>query len=380
MAINLVSLALVAVFVFPLINGFFHKFSSNDSKRELSSVFGDLAFVVALFLGMNLSKKIFIEHDKGLYKSIYDLLPKDFINILQSSNILLYLVIMPLIIFITYKIINFLFLLLFNITIFLVFDAIEKKLRLKHDYYRRVLGSIFQLPRAFAYLIVLAFVLNVYTMLNSNKLVDQYLQSSKLYNAVCKQVIIPATKSNIAKQLPNILQNSFKIQRKDGIQISPIIYYNGVTLEQGIKSNQEIDNFSKTLTSKDGNTVSKAKKIYNWVGKNIDYDSEKANEVLNNDFRKGSGAIPAFQSRQGICFDYACLYVAMCRANAIKVRMVTGYGFNGVSWIGHAWNQVYIPEEKKWINVDATFYKGGYYFNSDNFNLDHKASEIAGEW
>ena len=127
-------------------------------------------------------------------------------------------------------------------------------------------------------------------------------------------------------------------------------------------------------------TISKAKKIYNWVGKNIDYDSEKANEVLYNDFRKGSGAIPTFQTKNGICFDYACLYVAMCRANAIKVRLITGYGFNGVSWIGHAWNQVYIPEEKKWINVDATFYKGGYYFNSDNFNLDHKGAEIAGEW
>ncbi|KAJ49331.1 membrane-bound protein [Clostridium tetanomorphum DSM 665] len=70
----------------------------------------------------------------------------------------------------------------------------------------------------------------------------------------------------------------------------------------------------------------------------------------------------------------------MCRANNLKVRLITGQGFNGVSWVSHAWNQVYIAEENKWINVDTTFYKGGNYFNSKRFDLDHKDSSIAGEW
>ena len=102
--------------------------------------------------------------------------------------------------------------------------------------------------------------------------------------------------------------------------------------------------------------------------------------ILNNDFRIGSGAIETFETKKGICFDYACLYVAMCRANNIKVRLITGEGFNGVSWVGHAWNQVYVAKENRWINVDTTFSKGGNYFDTQRFNIDHKTSEIAGEW
>ncbi|NFF68539.1 transglutaminase-like domain-containing protein, partial [Clostridium sporogenes] len=73
-------------------------------------------------------------------------------------------------------------------------------------------------------------------------------------------------------------------------------------------------------------------------------------------------------------------FIAMCRANDIKVRLITGEGFNGVSWVSHAWNQVYIPEEGRWINVDTTFYKGGNYFDTKRFDIDHRKSQIAGEW
>ena len=70
----------------------------------------------------------------------------------------------------------------------------------------------------------------------------------------------------------------------------------------------------------------------------------------------------------------------MSKANNIKVRIITGQGFNGNNWVSHAWNQVYIEKEKKWINVDPTFLIGGDYFDSKRFVIDHKAESIAGEW
>ena len=45
--------------------GFFEKFSSNDSKKDIISTGVDIAFIIALFLGSYLSRKIFIEHDEG---------------------------------------------------------------------------------------------------------------------------------------------------------------------------------------------------------------------------------------------------------------------------------------------------------------------------
>ena len=53
--------------------------------------------------------------------------------------------------------------------------------------------------------------------------------------------------------------------------------------------------------------------------------------------------------------------------------------FDGEKYVGHAWNQIYLKDENKWINVDTTFYDAGNYFDSNLFN-EHKVENIAGEW
>lgn len=246
-----------------------------------------------------------------------------------------------------------------------------------------------ELPKSICYVLLLAFLLNIVTMLHVGGILNPYLETSGMYRYICKEAIIPITNSSLAKQLPNIIGNSFKVvvhETQPGntpagrVSSRTIIYYNGVTIDEGIRSDAQIDNFARKLAGSKDTTQDKAKIIYEWVGKNIDYDNEKAKKVMANDYDVKSGAVPTFESRKGICFDYACLYTAMCRANNIKVRIITGEGFNGVSWVSHAWNQVYVPEKDTWINVDTTFSKGGNYFNSRRFDFDHKNAQIAGEW
>ena len=159
-----------------------------------------------------------------------------------------------------------------------------------------------------------------------------------------------------------------------------IIYYNGVTLEEGIQSNEEIDNKAKEIIKFCEDDRSKAKRIYTWIGTNIQYDSEKASKALNEEELNGSGSIAAWCNGKGICFYYAFLYVSMARAVGLKVRLVTGEAFDGNSYGPHAWNQVYLTDEEKWINVDTTFYISGDYFDSNLFDEDHIEEEIAGEW
>lgn len=163
-----------------------------------------------------------------------------------------------------------------------------------------------------------------------------------------------------------------------------VIIYNGISIDEGIKSNESINSKAIQLTKKAKSDREKAKILYTWIGSNIKYDDDKAKKVLNGKDASDmpeSGAICAFENKSGICFDKACLYVAMSRAVGIKVRLIGGQILdeNG-EYLGHAWNQAYIKEENKWINVDSTFYEGGnYYFDSEFFD-DHKAEEIAGEW
>ena len=175
-----------------------------------------------------------------------------------------------------------------------------------------------------------------------------------------------------------------KRQGAEGDSSKDVIIYNGITIDEGIKSNENINNKAIQLTKNAKSDREKAKILYTWIGSNIKYDDNKAQKVINGKESSDmpeSGAIIAFENRSGICFDKACLYVAMSRAVGLKVRLIGGQILedNG-QYSGHAWNQAYIKEENRWINVDTTFYEGGnYYFDSELFD-DHKVEDIAGEW
>lgn len=167
---------------------------------------------------------------------------------------------------------------------------------------------------------------------------------------------------------------------KEEIEKNSVVYYNGVTIDDAVKSNKEIDDKAKELTSKVHSDRDKARKIYIWIGNNIEYDNDKAVKVVNTPSFVESGAIVTYETRKGICFDYACLYTAMCKAVGLKSRVIVGEAFSGNEYVSHAWNEAYLEDEKKWINVDATFYNGGDFFDSDNFNNYHIKSSVAGEF
>lgn len=382
--INPITALLVLIFLYPIVKGLLAKFSSKDLKIDIEELNRTLSFIIALFLGIYYGRKIFIQHDDGVYRVIYELIPQGLINYIEDKPFIVYMILIPILMLILYKII-FLILHLFNdFTFYPLLDNVETFLKRKSNIFKSLAGAVFQLPRAISYLLFVTLVLNLTSLFYANAMFNQYLSSSKTYNYICYKVVIPVTKSKLARKLPSMINNSLKIvveeNSKDIVNNKTIVYYNGITLNEGIKSNDDINTFAKNLVSKETNTIDKAKIIYNWIGNNISYDYDKAEKVLSSDFNIKSGAIYAFQSKKGICFDYACLFVAMGRANGMKVRLITGEGFNGVSWVNHAWNQIYIPEEDRWINVDVTFYNGGNYFDNKNFDADHRASKIAGEW
>lgn len=391
MKLNPVTVILSLIFLYPMLRGFFLRFSSHDLKEDIQELNKNISLVVGIFGGIYLGKILFLRRNNVMHRKLQDMLPADIYKGVFTNKFVIYFVMFPLMIYLVYKLAYCLFEVINRITSYPMLDGVEECLKDKSILFKRMIGSIFQLPRAFAYVLIVCLVLNIASMLNVNKGLNKYLEKSEPYKKVCKQFIIPVTNSKIARQLPNILNNSVKIEiRKEEPSSQStananggnrtITYYNGITLEEGVQSNKEIDSKALQLVKNEGNTKGKAKILYNWVGSNIEYDHDKAERIMRSDFSAKSGAIPTYDTGKGICFDYACLYAAMCRADGIKVRIITGEGFNGISWVSHAWNQVYIPEEGKWINVDATFYRGGNYFSSNRFSVDHKNSQVAGEW
>ncbi|MDP4144296.1 MAG: transglutaminase-like domain-containing protein [Bacillota bacterium] len=394
MKVNAVTLILAISFLFPIVLGLLSKYSSNSIKRNLEGICKSISFLLALAVGIHLSKQIFIIRSNKYYSIIYENIPQKVTEFIQKNPIALYIIVMPLMIYVLYVLVKAILIFINKITIFRILDRLETSVAGEGN--KRILSALTEVPAGICYLLLVTFCLNIFSMFNTNKQFTKYLDSSKPYKYLCENVVLPVTNSTIAKSLPSIIDNSFKVVIKDsnGINIDTnslpdistlnnknvVIYYNGITLDQAIKSNSEIDSYAKELVGNETKTISKARRLYNWVGKNISYDNEKANKVLNNDYNVESGAIPTFATRKGICFDYASLYTAMCRADGIKVRIVTGQGFNGVNWVSHAWNQVFITEENRWINVDCTFASGGNYFDTTVFAVDHRGSQVIGEW
>ena len=383
-----ITLILLLLFIYPIIKGFIFKFSSENLKQSIEGVFKSITFLISLSLGIYYTKKTFIQHDEGIYEKIYKSIPLKAIEFINDKPLVIYVLLIPVVVLIIYSVISFIVNIISSVTLYPLFDSIEHKLKDKSGFFKRIVGAIFQVPKAVCYVIVITFILNFLSFLKITDTYNKYLEESQIYNYISKEVVIPLTNSNLAKKLPNIVNNSFKIVVKEATPSESnsqnkqrvITYYNGITLDQAVQSNDKINKFAINLVKGKNGTREKAKVIYKWVGSKIVYDDEKANRVLNNDLQVKSGAIPTFNSKSGICFDYASLLAAMCKANNIKVKIITGQGFNGNNWVNHAWNQVYIEEENTWINVDSTFLVGGNYFDSNRFVIDHRGASTAGEW
>ncbi len=113
--------------------------------------------------------------------------------------------------------------------------------------------------------------------------------------------------------------------------------------------------------------VQKVSAIFKYVTSNIRYDTAEANAIISGSIKNYCpNPDEVLSTRKGICYDYASLFAAMCRAQGIPTKLVKGYvGSNGLY---HAWNQVYL-KNVGWITVeykartgfntlDATFYSG----------------------
>ena len=233
-----------------------------------------------------------------------------------------------------------------------------------------IFSAIFGFIRGIVIIILLCIPVVLFNSLVENdiSILDGFRPYDKISSILNKQDI-EMFSDGVNEKISNVINNK------------EIIYYNGVTIEDGIASNNEIENKAREITSGCLNNRDKARAIYEWIGTNISYDNKKAEEALsNNSNDMRSGAIVCYKEKRGICFDYACLYTAMCLAVDLKTQVIIGEAYNGSEYISHAWNKVYIPEEGNWINVDSTFYKAGDFFDSDKFKAYHRESSVAGQF
>jgi hypothetical protein len=135
----------------------------------------------------------------------------------------------------------------------------------------------------------------------------------------------------------------------------------------------QIKSAAKEIIGEETSPVFVAEKLYNYVVDRMIYDEEKLQERVRT-YRYASDII---RSGEGVCSDYAVLYIALCRAAGIPAKFSQGIPVfsilqekSGSLQYGHAWAEIKLPGYG-WIPIDITaesgFMSHNYYLNLETY-------------
>lgn len=222
-----------------------------------------------------------------------------------------------------------------------------------------VIGAVTGAGRA---LLLIAGVL-VYTSLYPNSPLTAYAEQSALYQKGAREVVQPFT-GDVLNRLPVLtqaVQDEFRnvLQRKYEV------------LDARVPD--DVAAAAKEITAKKTTDEEKAKALYQWIGTRVKYDWEKVRLYEEKGIWKEQTPEDTFHTRTGVCIDYSRLYAIMARSVGLEVKVVTGIGYDGRGGSGpHAWNEVYLSQENKWVPLDSTWVaSGGNWFNPPDFYDTH---------
>lgn len=386
-SINGVTAFLYFIAVFFIIKGLLFKFTKERMLHRIYGMINDMLFLLSIAIaGCIIYTAFYGSKNSFLHSALYRLLPESAEHYIESAGIIVLSV-------------------LALITSYLVFMVFRPIIRLLESVVtrwtgyicgaaerwrrpiRKALGVSLELPGMAVSVIAAVMLIALINTCFPYGALNENTSESREYNYIYTHFVSKAAESRLGKEIPVLLWNTAGQFSRDAYGAYAIgnnhalstIEYLRFRIET--KSNAEIDNEAKSIVGSETDEEKKAFLLYKWIGSNIAYDMDKYNDILNNEsYRDKFGAIPAYNTRKGVCEDYSDLYTAMARAVGLKVRVIVGQGYSYDQWSGHAWNEVYIPKYEAWIPLDTTWAVSGYYFNNNNFYDTHVKEAIAGEW
>ncbi len=392
---NPINIIIILPVLITMVSSLVTRYNRERVIKSFYSIINSLELISGLLIALFLTRGILFDNDNKFFVYIRNHMPETAKASLAANNIYTYLCVAFVVLLIVVLIIKLVMYPLYKHVFGAVAQGIYKVMSSLSSVTRRIIAFVCSIPKAAVSLICISFVLYFFSYYFTVPRLSLWIDDSVVLQGVYKTALKPVIESEIAKKIPVIINDRFvsatmngqevKIAENirdtlDSYNIKVIQYFNGVTLNDAVKSNDEIDKLALELTKGKSGEYDKAKAIYKWITKNIKYDYPKAKQIAIKTEGTKSGSIICYETKKGICFDYSSLFISMCRVNGIKVRLVTGLGYSGLSWGDHAWNQFYDSKEKKWINVDCTFGVTGNYFDSSKFSLDHKGDRVQEEW
>ncbi|MBE9913404.1 transglutaminase domain-containing protein [Paenibacillus donghaensis] len=227
----------------------------------------------------------------------------------------------------------------------------------------RLSGSVIGLLIGAARCMVVVALLFVYVSLYPNTAFTRYVEASPIYQEGAQRVLEPISGQLVKEKLPVFTKAVEK-------ELSGIMQRKYEVIDHAIPD--DIDAAAADIVNGAKTDEDKARRLYDWVGTRVQYDYGKVDDYEQRGVWHEQTPQNTFDTKKGVCIDYARLYAVMARSQGLQVRVVTGQGYNGQGGYGpHAWNEVYLSEKKKWIPLDPTWAKSGNWFNPPNFSATH---------
>lgn len=206
-------------------------------------------------------------------------------------------------------------------------------------------------------------VLFITVTLNPGSSFSRYVEASPVYQQGARSVIEPLTGNLIKEKLP-------VFTRSVEAELNGILQRRYEVIDADIP--RDIGQAAARITEGASTDKEKAEKLYDWVGSRVSYDYDKVRDYEDNGNWREQTPQMTFDTKRGVCIDYSRLYAVMARSQGLTVKVVTGLGYDGRGGYGpHAWNEVYLPEENKWIPLDSTWAGSGDWFDPPAFEETH---------
>jgi len=195
----------------------------------------------------------------------------------------------------------------------------------------------------------------VYNLFRANDYVNYPLQlGDGMYS-------ISIYENTTGTKYKKVAASSYQVKLKDpnSVYLQSVLEINWNEDDKSIKLADElvaqalVAKKAKATASKRDQIVLTEKEIINvfymYVIKNIKYDYKKI-ETLDYSYIPDNDAL--LISKKGICYDYSSLLASMLRSQGIPSKMAKGYANKSTTY--HAWNEIYLASEKRWVVVDST--------------------------
>ncbi|GAB6988031.1 transglutaminase domain-containing protein [Paenibacillus pini] len=226
------------------------------------------------------------------------------------------------------------------------------------------IGALIGLARC----IVVVALLFIYVSLYPSNSISRYVEASPIYKEGAQTVMEPLSGHLVKDKLPVFTKAVEK-------ELGGIMQRKYEVIDHAIPD--DIDLAAAEVVNGANTDEEKARRLYTWVGSRVTYDHNKVDDYEQKGIWHEQNPQDTFDTKRGVCIDYARLYAVMARSQGLKVHVITGQGYNGQGAYGpHAWNEVFLSEKQKWIPLDSTWAQSGDWFNPPKFAETHIKEKV----